>query len=74
MGNINIAVVGLGNCASSLIQGISYYKTKTADEAIGLMHWRIGQYLPSDIKVVCAFDIDKRKVGIGKIRLKKAFV
>jgi len=63
MGKIKIAVVGIGNCASSLIQGISYYQTKTEDEAIGLMHWNIGGYLPGDIEVVAAFDIDKRKIG-----------
>lgn len=63
MEKIKIAVVGLGNCASSLIQGIEYYKDKQPDEAIGLMHWDIGGYTPSDIEVVAAFDIDKRKVG-----------
>lgn len=63
MDNIKIAVVGLGNCASSLIQGIEYYKNKNSDDAIGLMHWDIGGYKPSDIEVVAAFDIDKRKVG-----------
>jgi len=63
MDNIRIAVVGLGNCASSLIQGIEYYKGKSAKDAIGLMHWKIGPYKPSDIEVVAAFDIDKRKVG-----------
>ncbi|MDO9517050.1 MAG: inositol-3-phosphate synthase [Methanosarcinaceae archaeon] len=63
MNNIKIAIVGLGNCASSLIQGFEYYKDKNSDNAIGLMHWEIGGYKPSDIKVVAAFDIDKRKVG-----------
>jgi myo-inositol-1-phosphate synthase len=61
--SIKIAVVGIGNCASSLIQGISFYKNKTAADAIGLMHWEIGGYRPHDIEVVAAFDIDKRKVG-----------
>jgi len=60
---IRIAIAGIGNCASSLLQGIEYYKDKTADEAIGLMHWEIGGYSPGDIEVVAAFDIDKRKVG-----------
>ena len=60
---IKIAIIGLGNCASSLIQGIYYYKEKTPDNVIGLMHWSIGSYKPSDIKVVAAIDIDKRKVG-----------
>ncbi|MDI9394929.1 MAG: inositol-3-phosphate synthase [Euryarchaeota archaeon] len=62
MTNIKIAIAGIGNCASSLIQGIEYYKTE--DKAsIGLMHMDIGGYRPGDIKVVAAFDIDARKVG-----------
>lgn len=60
---IRIAIIGIGNCASSLIQGIYYYQDKEADDAIGLMHWDIGGYLPSDLEVVAAFDIDQRKVG-----------
>ncbi len=63
MGKIKIAIVGIGNCASSLIQGIHYYNESRADDAIGLMHWDIGGYRPSDIEVVAAFDVDKRKVG-----------
>lgn len=63
MKKINIAVVGLGNCASSLIQGSYYYQTKSAESAIGLMHWSIGGYTAADIRVSAAFDIDKRKVG-----------
>lgn len=63
MTKIKIAIVGMGNCASSLIQGIHYYKNKNAKDAIGLMHWKIGEYTPSDIEIVAAFDIDKRKVG-----------
>jgi len=60
---IKIAIVGLGNCASSLIQGIQYYKNKNEKDAIGLMHYNIGGYGPSDIDIVAALDIDKRKVG-----------
>jgi len=60
---IKIAIVGIGNCASSLLQGIQYYRTKTAETSIGLMHWDIGGYKPSDIEIVAAFDIDERKVG-----------
>lgn len=60
---INIAVVGVGNCASSLIQGVYYYRDKQPEDAIGLMHWNIGGYAPSDIRVTAAFDIDARKVG-----------
>lgn len=64
MNKIRIAVVGIGNCASSLIQGIHYYLNKTPNDAIGLMHWEIGGFRPSDIEVVAAFDIDIRKVGL----------
>jgi len=60
---IKIAITGIGNCASSLIQGIHYYRDKTPEDAIGLMHWKIGGFSPCDIEVVAAFDIDKRKVG-----------
>jgi myo-inositol-1-phosphate synthase len=60
---IRIAIVGIGNCASALLQGIEYYKNKESKEAIGLLHWDIGGYKPSDIIVVAAFDIDQRKVG-----------
>jgi myo-inositol-1-phosphate synthase len=63
MGKIKIAIAGLGNCASSLIQGIYYYRDRGPINAIGLMHWDIGGYAPGDIEVVAAFDIDKRKVG-----------
>jgi myo-inositol-1-phosphate synthase len=63
MHKIRIAVVGIGNCASSLVQGIAYYRDKSPSESIGLMHYEIGGYRPSDIQVVAAFDIDRRKVG-----------
>lgn len=62
MGEIRIGIVGVGNCASALVQGLSYY-SKKMDEIIGLMHYNICGYKPEDIKVVAAFDIDKRKVG-----------
>ena len=62
MKKIKIAIIGLGNCASSLIQGIYYYRNKKPEDAIGLMHWNIGGYKPGDIEIVAAFDIDKRKV------------
>ncbi|GBE06010.1 inositol-3-phosphate synthase [bacterium BMS3Abin10] len=64
MNKIKIAIIGVGNCASSLIQGIYYYRKKNSQDAIGLMHWEIGGYKPCDIEVVAAFDIDKRKVGV----------
>ncbi len=60
---IRIAIAGVGNCASSLVQGIEYYRDKTQQDAIGLMHWDLGGFTPGDIAVVAAFDIDKRKVG-----------
>lgn len=63
MAKIRIAIVGVGNCASSLVQGIAYYKGKKERDAIGLMHWDIGGYKPYDMKIAAAFDIDKRKVG-----------
>ncbi|PCI28544.1 MAG: inositol-3-phosphate synthase [SAR324 cluster bacterium] len=63
MGKIKIAIAGIGNCASSLIQGIEYYKNKSEADAIGLMHWEIGGFKPYEIEVVAAFDIDERKVG-----------
>lgn len=64
MSKIKIAIVGVGNCAGALIQGIHYYQDKTEEEAVGLMHWAIGGYRPFDIEVVAAFDIDRRKVGL----------
>ena len=63
MEKIKIAIVGVGNCASALVQGIEYYKDESSEDAIGLMHWEIGGYKPYDIEVVAAFDIDERKVG-----------
>lgn len=62
---IKIAIVGVGNCASALIQGLFYYKEiKDEKELIpGLMHNILGGYKISDIKIVAAFDVDKRKVG-----------
>jgi len=63
MEKIRIAVVGVGNCASSLIQGIHYYAGRDPSQAVGLMHGVIGGFGPSDVDVVAAFDIDRRKVG-----------
>lgn len=63
MEKIKVAIIGVGNCASSLIQGTYYYKDKNPEDAIGLMHWDIGGYRPADIEFVVAVDIDKRKVG-----------
>ncbi len=63
MGTVPIAIVGVGNCASSLVQGIHYYRHRTGAEATGLMHWSVGGYRPGDVEVVAAFDVDRRKVG-----------
>lgn len=68
MGRIPVGIVGVGNCASSLLQGIEFYRAdaeRGATAAVGLMHEVIGDYRPSDIEVVCAFDIDRRKVGMS---------
>ena len=61
---IKVAIVGTGNCASSLVQGIHYYKEMVSEDGVGLMHQHIGDYSPGSIEVVAAFDIDKRKVGL----------
>ena len=62
MKSINIAIIGIGNCASSLVQGLAHYREGSNDH-IGLMHWDMGGYKPSDIRVVAAWDVDARKVG-----------
>jgi myo-inositol-1-phosphate synthase len=69
MGNINVAIAGVGNCASSLIQGVNYYREAKADEVVpGLMHVELGGYHVSDLSFVAAFDVDDLKVGtdLGK--------
>jgi myo-inositol-1-phosphate synthase len=66
MGKIRLGIVGVGNCASSLLQGIEYYRESEGpqrDIERGLMHRDLAGYLPDDIEVVCAFDIDERKAG-----------
>ena len=64
MDNIRVAIAGIGNCASSLIQGIEYYRsTRNTSQWQGLMHESIGGWRASDIEAVAAFDIDRRKVG-----------
>ena len=65
MGNINVAIIGVGNCASSLVQGISKYAdSDSSSEVPGLMHPVLGEYGIGDIKIVAAFDVDKNKVGL----------
>ena len=60
---IRIAVVGVGNCSSALIQGINYYRHRNQKDVPGVMYPDIGEYSADDIEVVAAFDVDKRKVG-----------
>jgi len=70
MGKIKLAIVGVGNCASSLVQGLQYYRKVDGNSppTPGLMHNVVGGYKLSDIEIVAAFDVDKRKVGkdVGK--------
>ena len=63
MGKIELAIAGVGNCTSSLLQGIEYYQTHVPNDTAGLIHPLIGGYGLGDIHVVAAFDIDRRKVG-----------
>jgi len=64
LGKINVAIIGVGNCASSLVQGVYYYgKAKENEFVPGLMHVNLGGYHIGDINFVAAFDIDKNKVG-----------
>jgi len=61
--NIKVAVAGVGNCASSLVQGVEYYRDRTGSSVDGIMRQSIGGYLCSDVEFVAAFDVDRRKVG-----------
>jgi myo-inositol-1-phosphate synthase len=64
MGKIRVGIIGVGNCASSFVQGIEYYKKASENEFVpGLMHVNLGGYHISDIEFSAAFDIDKNKVG-----------
>ncbi|MBI4297933.1 MAG: inositol-3-phosphate synthase [Chloroflexi bacterium] len=64
MAEINVAILGVGNCASSLVQGVQYYRdAKDGDSIPGLMHVNLGGYQPKDIRFVAAFDVDIHKVG-----------
>jgi len=64
MGSVRVAIVGVGNCATSLIQGVEYYKDADPDATVpGLMHVKFGDYHVSDIEFVAAFDVDAKKVG-----------
>jgi len=62
---IRVAIVGVGNCANSLVQGVTYYKDAAIDQEIpGLMHAVIGGYHIRDIEFVAAYDVDAKKVGL----------
>ncbi len=63
MHKIKVAIAGVGNCASALVQGVEYYRTRRNAELDGIMRSSIGGYACSDIEFVAAFDIDRRKVG-----------
>lgn len=64
MPKIRVALAGVGNCASALVQGVSYYSSaKSEAQALGLRHLRLGSYRPKDVEFVCAFDVESRKVG-----------
>src|ERR1700722_19127858 len=61
---VRVAIVGVGNCASSLVQGVEYYQNADETSSVpGLMHVRFGPYHVRDVKFVAAFDVDAKKVG-----------
>jgi len=65
MGSVRVAIVGVGNCASSLIQGVEYYRdADPTDRVPGLMHVKFGDYHVGDVQFVAAFDVDAKKVGM----------
>ncbi len=64
MGSVRVAIVGVGNCASSLVQGVEYYRDADPNERVpGLMHVTFGDYHVADVEFVAAFDVDAKKVG-----------
>jgi myo-inositol-1-phosphate synthase len=65
MAKVRVGIIGVGNCASSLVQGIEYYAKARPEEMVpGLMHVNLGPYHVSDIEFTCAFDVDTNKVGL----------
>ena len=61
---VRVAIVGVGNCASSLVQGVQYYRDADENASVpGLMHVKFGPYHIRDVKFVAAFDVDAKKVG-----------
>ncbi|HEY5251576.1 MAG TPA: inositol-3-phosphate synthase, partial [Acidimicrobiales bacterium] len=64
MSAVRVAIAGVGNCASSLVQGVEYYRDADPDDTVpGLMHVKLGDYHVGDIEFVAAFDVDATKVG-----------
>jgi myo-inositol-1-phosphate synthase len=64
MGKVRVAIIGVGNCASSFVQGLHYYRdARDSDRIPGLMHVNLGGYHIRDVEIVAAIDIDKNKVG-----------
>src|SRR3954469_5904548 len=64
MGSVRVAIVGVGNCASSLVQGVEYYRNADPQDRVpGLMHVKFGDYHVGDVEFVAAFDVDAKKVG-----------
>ena len=64
MSKVRVAIVGVGNCATSLVQGVEFYRNAAVDEKVpGLMHVKFGDYHVSDVEFVAAFDVDDKKVG-----------
>ncbi|MCP2340536.1 inositol-3-phosphate synthase [Actinomadura rupiterrae] len=65
MGSVRVAIVGVGNCASSLVQGVEFYKDASPETRVpGLMHVQFGEYHVGDVEFVAAFDVDAKKVGM----------
>ena len=71
MSKINVAIIGVGNCAKSLVEGVQYY-IQNPEDKVGLMYPDIGGYTVNDIEFVCGFDIDPRKVGTHLINALRA--
>ena len=63
MKDIRVAIVGVGSCASALVQGVDFYRDHDSSEIPGVMFGDIGGYHPNNIKFVTAYDVDQRKVG-----------
>src|SRR3954466_15766377 len=64
MGSVRVAIVGVGNCAASLVQGVEVYKDADPNDRVpGLMHVKFGDYHVGDVQFVAAFDVDAKKVG-----------